>query len=300
MAHPEATLRLARWKSGVLAEALPYMRRYAGSTFLVKFGGHAMVDPMAAQYFAEDVVLMRQVGIKVAVVHGGAPQLGVMLDKLGVKSEFVEGLRVTTPEIAEIAEMVLAGKINKQIVAQLCQAGGKAVGLNGKDGAFLRAEKHLAQVRDAETGETRMVDLGMVGKPSAVDGDFLRNFLDAGLIPVIAPVGLGPNGETFNINSDTVAGAVAAALDARRFLLLTDVKGVLDGEGALIPELSADHARALMADGTIHGGMIPKVECCLNTVGGGVNAAVILDGRTPHALLLELFTEAGAGTMIRG
>ncbi|MBB4210930.1 acetylglutamate kinase [Rhodothalassium salexigens] len=299
MAHPEATLRLAKWKSGVLAEALPFMRRYAGSTFVVKYGGHAMGDARAARHFAEDVVLLRRVGINVVVVHGGGPQIGAMLQRLKIQSEFVDGLRVTSAEIVDVVEMVLSGAINKSVVAGISAAGGKAVGLSGKDGAFVTARKLRRTKRDPDSQIERVLDLGYVGEPTHVDASFLRHFMQSDLIPVIAPIGLGADGETFNINADTMAGAVAAALDADRLLLLTDVKGVLNGAGELLPELDAGHAAEMIADGTISGGMVPKVETCLKATREGVGAAVILDGRALHALLLEIFTEAGAGTLIR-
>src|SRR6266849_2767861 len=272
-------------KAAVLAEALPYLRRYSGQTILVKYGGHAMGgngDP-----FARDIVLLKQVGINPIVVHGGGPQIGQMLQRLGIKSRFVDGLRVTDRETMEVVEMVLAGTINKQLVAAINAAGGCAVGLTGKDGGLIRAKK-------IERG----VDLGFVGEPERIDDRVLATFRQSDIIPVIAPIGVGAAGETYNINADTVAGAVAAAVKARRFLLLTDVSGVLDAEHRLITELTAADARRLIADGTISGGMIPKVETCLAAVEGGVEAAVIVDGRVPHAILLELFTE-GAGTLIR-
>jgi acetylglutamate kinase len=268
----------------VLSEALPYLRRYAGKTVLVKYGGHAM--GAGGESFAQDVVLLQQVGIRPIVVHGGGPQINRMLDRLGIKSNFINGLRVTDAETMEVVEMVLAGTINKQIVASITMAGGRAIGLSGKDGGLLRATQ-------AGNGE-----LGFVGEPQHVNGDMLVDFLSTGIIPVIAPIGMGANGESYNINSDPVAGAVAAAVKATRFLLLTDVAGVLDSEKKLIPELSAAEARRLIRDGTISGGMIPKVDTCLMAVDGGVDAAVIVDGRVPHAMLLELFTD-GAGTLIR-
>src|SRR5437868_8944617 len=275
-------------KAAVLAEALPYLRRYAGQTILVKYGGHAMGNGEDGDPFARDIVLLKQVGINPIVVHGGGPQIGQMLQRLGIKSTFVDGLRVTDGETMEVVEMVLAGTINKQIVAAINAAGGCAVGLSGKDGGLIRARK-LAH----------NADLGFVGEPERIDDRVLGSFRQSDIIPVIAPIGVGADGATYNINADTVAGAVAAAVKARRFLLLTDVAGVLDGEKRLIPELTAAEARRLIAQGTISGGMIPKVETCLAAVDGGVEAAVIVDGRVPHAILLELFTE-GAGTLIRG
>ena len=270
----------------VLAEAVPYLARYAGCTIVVKYGGHAMGAGGAT--FAQDVVLLSKVGINPIVVHGGGPQINKMLDRLGIKSNFINGLRVTDEATMEVVEMVLAGTINKQLVAAVNAAGACAIGLTGKDGNLLQAKKLSSDP-----------DLGFVGEPSRVDAGVLDGFRKAQMIPVIAPIGVGAAGETYNINADTVAGAVAAATKATRFLLLTDVPGVLDANKRLISELTAGEARRLIADGTISGGMIPKVETCLAAVDGGVEAAVILDGRVPHAILLELFTE-GAGTLIRG
>jgi acetylglutamate kinase len=280
-------------KATVLAQALPYLRRYSGQTVLVKYGGHAMTssggEAGAEDTFAHDIVLLKQVGINPIVVHGGGPQIGQMLQRLGVKSSFVDGLRVTDAETMEVVEMVLAGTVNKQLVGAINSAGGCAVGLSGKDGGLIRARK---LTRNG-------ADLGFVGEPERIEPSVLATFRQSDIIPVIAPIGVGSAGETYNINADTVAGAVAAAVRASRFLLLTDVPGVLDAQKQLITELSAAEARRLIADGTISGGMIPKVETCLDAVDGGVEAAVIVDGRVPHAILLELFTE-GAGTLIRG
>jgi acetylglutamate kinase len=279
----------------VLSEAVPYIRRYAGSTVVVKFGGHAMVEPELASLFAQDIVLMRQVGVHPIIVHGGGPQIDQMLKRLAIKSEFVDGLRVTTPETMQIVEMVLAGAINKEVVSQINQAGGCAIGLSGKDGALIRARK-LPPVQRKAGGEA---DLGLVGHPAKINAAMLASFAQTGIVPVIAPIGVGENGETYNINADTVAGAVAAATRAKRMLMLTDVAGVLDGAGELIPEMSEAEAKKAIADGTITGGMIPKVQTCLDAVASGVEAAVILDGRIPHALLLEIFTAHGVGTLIR-
>jgi acetylglutamate kinase len=271
--------------ASVLSEAVPYLARYAGKTVVVKYGGHAM--GAGGETFARDVVLLRQVGINPIVVHGGGPQINRMLDRLGIKSNFVNGLRVTDAATMEVVEMVLAGTINKQLVAAINAVGGCAVGLSGKDGNLIRARRL-----------TRNGDLGFVGEPDRVSEAVLDGFHRAQMIPVIAPIGIGEDGETYNINADTVAGAVAAAAKAARFLLLTDVAGVLDDDKRLISEISAAEARRLIAAGTINGGMIPKIETCIAAVEGGVEAAVILDGRVPHAILLELFTE-GAGTLIR-
>jgi acetylglutamate kinase len=286
-------------KAAVLAEALPYMRRYAGKTVVVKYGGHAMGDAALGDGFARDIVLLKQVGINPIVVHGGGPQIGQMLERLKIKSDFIDGLRVTDQATVEIVEMVLCGSINKQIAAAINRAGGCAVGLSGKDGGLIQARKLERTKRDPDSNIERLLDLGFVGEPRHIDAKFLEVFGRSDIIPVIAPIGIGEHGETFNINADTVAGAVAAAVRATRLLLLTDVAGVLDRDKCLITEVTASHARALIADGTISGGMIPKVETCLHAVDGGVEASVILDGRMEHAILLELFTE-GAGTLIRG
>ena len=283
-------------KAAVLAEALPYMRRYAGRTLVVKYGGHAMGDDAVGNSFARDVVLLKQVGINPIVVHGGGPQIGQMLRRLGIESRFVDGLRVTDRETMEVVEMVLAGTINKQLVSAINAEGGCAVGLSGKDGRLIEARRLIRA--KLEGGVRTEIDLGFVGEPQRITAGVLDTFKQSDIIPVIAPVGVGADGETYNINADTVAGAVAAAVKATRLLLLTDVAGVLDADKRLIPDLTAARARQLIADGVISGGMIPKIETCLDAVDGGVEAAVIVDGRVPHAILLELFTE-GAGTLIR-
>ena len=286
-------------KAETLVEALPYMQRFAGATFVVKYGGHAMGDAKAAAEFAQDVVLLKAVGINPVVVHGGGPQIGAMLEKLGVESEFVDGLRVTDAETARIAEMVLSGAINKELVSWINRAGGRAIGISGKDGGFVRATKVERSVRDPESNIESAVDLGFVGEPAYVDRSVIDTISDAGMIPVVAPIGVDNDGHTYNINADTMAGAVAAALGAARLFLLTDVPGVLDKEGALLAELTPDTIGVLKADGTVSGGMIPKLETCVKAAEAGVDAAVILDGRVPHAMLLEIFTTRGAGTMVR-
>ncbi len=283
-------------KAAVLAEALPYMRRYAGHTLVVKYGGHAMGDGAIGNSFARDVALLKQVGIHPIVVHGGGPQIAHMLERLGIETRFVDGLRVTDRDTMEVVEMVLAGTINKQLVSAINAEGGCAIGLTGKDGGLIEARK-LARTR-VEAGVRTEIDLGFVGEPQRIAANVLATFKQSDIIPVIAPIGVDAAGETYNINADTVAGAVAAAVKATRLLLLTDVAGVLDADQKLIPELTAATARRLIADGVINGGMIPKIETCLDAVDGGVDAAVIVDGRVPHAILLELFTE-GAGTLIR-
>ncbi len=286
-------------KARTLSEALPYMRRHADRTFVIKYGGHAMGDDGLAELFARDVVLLKQVGINPVVVHGGGPQIGQMLDRLKIQSSFIDGLRVTDAATVEIVEMVLSGSINKQIVAAINKQGGCAVGLSGKDGRLIVARKLQRTVRDPDSNIEKLLDLGFVGEPAEINPGILGTFGRSDLIPVIAPIGLGTDGETYNINADTAAGAIAGAVGATRFFLLTDVAGVLDKQKNLIPELSLSEARRLMQDGTISGGMIPKLETCIQAVEQGVDAAVILDGRVPHALLLEIFTEGGAGTLIR-
>jgi acetylglutamate kinase len=286
-------------KAETLVEALPYLQRYAGRTFVVKYGGHAMGDPELAHDFAEDVVLLKAVGINPVVVHGGGPQIGAMLKKLGVESRFVDGLRVTDKETAQVAEMVLSGAINKEIVGWIGKAGGKALGISGKDGGLVRATKVERTTRDPDSQIEQVVDLGFVGDPTHVDISILETACAAGMIPVVAPIAPGPDGETYNINADTMAGAIAAALGAARLFLLTDVAGVLDKDKNLLTDLRPADIAALRADGTISGGMIPKLETCVHAVEAGCEAAVVLDGRVPHAMLLEVFTSRGAGTLIR-
>ena len=284
----------------LLSEALPYMQRYENKTVVVKYGGHAMGDSELGKAFARDIALLKQSGVNPIVVHGGGPQIGAMLKRLGVESKFVGGLRVTDAETAQIAEMVLAGSINKEIVGWIAQAGGRAVGISGKDGGLVLCEK-VAGKREADpnSGIERHVDLGFVGDPVQVDRRILDSLTRDGIIPVVAPVGIGADGQTYNINADTMAGAIASALGASRFFLLTDVAGVLDKNGDLMTDLNPARIKELQGDGTISGGMIPKLETCLKAVQGGVDAAVILDGRVPHAMLLEIFTKRGAGTLIR-
>ena len=288
-------LRTAR----TITEALPFMRRYAGKTFVIKYGGHAMGDQELSELFARDVVLLKQVGIHPVVVHGGGPQIGKMLERLAVKSEFIDGLRVTDAATVEIVEMVLSGAINKHIVNVINAAGGTAIGLSGKDGDLIRASKLRRTKRDEQSNIESLLDLGFVGEPSRINPQILTSLEHAGMIPVIAPIGVGQNGETYNINADTVAGAVAGALGAARLLLLTDVEGVLDRNGEVLTDLTLESVRNLMTDGTITGGMLPKVETCIAAVEQGVNAAVILDGRIPHTMLLEIFTDRGIGTLIK-
>jgi acetylglutamate kinase len=282
----------------ILSEALPHMQRYDEETVVVKYGGHAMGQEEMAKSFARDVVLLEQTAINPVVVHGGGPQIGEMLKRLGIKSEFAAGLRVTDRATIEIVEMVLAGSINKQIVGFINEAGGKAVGLCGKDGNMVTARKISRTIADPGSAIEKVVDLGFVGEPEKVDTMVLTQILGRDLIPVLAPLATSGDGVTYNVNADTFAGAIAGALRAKRLLLLTDVEGVLDKSKSLIRELSANDARRLIADGTISGGMIPKVETCLYALDAGVEGVVILDGRVPHAVLLELLTDHGAGTLM--
>jgi len=282
----------------ILAEALPYMQRYDEETIVIKYGGHAMGEESLARDFARDVVLLEQTAINPIVVHGGGPQIEAMLKKVGVQSQYAAGLRITDETTLEIVEMVLAGLINKQMVGYINAAGGKAIGLCGKDGNMVIARKLTRAVVDPDSNIEKLVDLGFVGEPDKVDVTVLTQILGRELIPVLAPVAAAANGGTFNVNADTFAGAIAGALKAKRLLLLTDVPGVLDKSNNLIKQLSADDARRLIADGTISGGMIPKVETCIDALERGVEGVVILDGKVPHAVLLELFTELGAGTLI--
>ena len=292
-AHSEDWLK----KAGLLIEALPYMKRYANKPVVVKFGGHAMGEQEYVESFAADMTLLRQVGAEPIIVHGGGPQIGDMLSRLQIKSNFVNGLRVTDAATISVVEMVLAGGINKALVAAIHSAGGRAVGLSGKDGQLITASK-LAELSKPSDSEIERVDLGFVGRPEKVDPTVLHALLGVGMIPVVAPVGLGLDGQTYNINADTAAGAVASAMTATRLLMLTDVAGIKDKNGELITHLTVDTAQLLITDGTVQGGMIPKLETCIAAVRQGAEAAVILDGRAPHAVLVELFTEHGIGTLI--
>ena len=286
-------------KTETLIEALPYLQRYAGKIFVVKYGGHAMGDAALAQGFAEDIVLLKAVGILPVVVHGGGPQIGAMLKRLGIESRFVDGLRITDAATAEVAEMVLAGSINKELVAWIARAGGRAAGISGKDAGLVCARKVERTLRDPGSAIEQAVDLGFVGEPESVDRTIIDTLLAAGIVPVIAPVAVGADGHTYNINADTMAGAIAAALGAARLFLLTDVPGVLSKDKRLLTDLTPPDIAALTADGTISGGMIPKLETCVAAIAAGVDAAVILDGRIGHAMLLEIFTRAGVGTLVR-
>lgn len=291
---PDAWLKTV----ATLSEALPYMRQFSGETFVIKYGGHAMGDAAIGRKFAEDIVLLKQVGINPIVVHGGGPQIGAMLERLKIQSSFVDGLRVTDSATVEIVEMVLSGSINKQLVSEINAAGGVAVGLSGKDGNLIEARKLRRSARDPDSNIEKILDLGFVGEPVRINPVIIQEFAESDIIPVIAPIGIGDKGETFNINADTAAGAIAAALAAAKLMILTDVPGVLNKSGELISELSVREARKLTKDKIISGGMIPKIETCIHALENDTEAAHILDGRLPHVLLLETFTKYGAGTMI--
>jgi acetylglutamate kinase len=282
----------------ILSEALPFLQRYDDQVVVVKYGGHAMVDPELARKFARDMVMLKLCGIHPVVVHGGGPQINRLLDKLQVKSEFREGLRVTDKETMEVVEMVLAGSINKAIVGSIQGAGGRAVGISGKDGNLLVAERFTKTKVNPETGKTETIDFGYVGEPHRVNTEILQTIIRSDAIPVIAPIGAGLDGESYNVNADTAAGAIATALHAKRLLLLTDVAGVLDKNKDLIHELTLAGIPKLIAEGTITGGMIPKIESCVSVVESGVEGVIILDGRVPHSVLLELFTPHGVGTRV--
>ena len=286
-------------QAAVLSEAMPYMRRHAGETFVIKYGGHAMGEPQLAEMFARDIVLLRQIGINPIVVHGGGPQIAEMLERLKIKSEFIDGLRVTDEETVGVVEMVLSGSINKQIVAAINAAGGFAIGLSGKDGHLIKCKKAKRTQRDPDSNIEKVLDLGLVGEPDEINPHILTLFDESDITPVIAPIGVGPEGETLNIHADTVAGAIAAAIGAKRLMILTDVAGVQDEKGQLISEMTVKQARNLIDEGTVKGGMIPKIKTCLHALEGEVKGAVIIDGRVEHAILVELFTEGGAGTLIK-
>jgi len=299
MTVPSPDRTAAAEQARILALALPYLRRYAGATVVVKYGGHAMGEEELAEQFGADIAILKQVGINPVVVHGGGPQINAMLKRLAIQSTFVDGLRVTDAAMVEVVEMVLAGTVNKYVAGLINRAGALAVGVCGKDGGLIRARKLTRTRRDPGSRIEKVLDLGFVGEPEQVDVRVIHALTGAGLIPVIAPVGVGEDGQTYNINADTVAGAIAGALSATRLLMLTDVAGVLDGEQRLIPEMTVAEVEQGIARGMITGGMIPKVENCVDAVRRGAKGAVILDGRVPHACLLELFTEAGPGTIIR-
>jgi len=298
-ADATTNIAAATEQAHVLAQALPFLRRYAGATVVVKYGGHAMGEEHLAAEFGRDIALLKQVGINPVVVHGGGPQINAMLKRLAIQSTFIDGLRVTDAAMVEVVEMVLAGTVNKYVANLITQAGAMAVGVSGKDGGMIRARKLSRAKIDPGSHIERVLDLGFVGEPAAVDVRVIHALTGGGLVPVIAPVGVDADGQTYNINADTVASAIAGALHAERLLMLTDVAGVLDKQKNLIDSLTLTEVKERIDDGTITDGMIPKVECCVNAVREGVKGAVILDGRVPHACLLELFTEAGPGTLVK-
>ena len=283
----------------ILAGALPFLKRYDDQIVVVKYGGHAMGEEETALRFGRDIALLEQVGVNPVVVHGGGPQINAMLKRLDVKSSFVQGLRVTDAAMLDVVEMVLAGPVNKQVAEAITRAGVMAVGISGKDGGLVRARKLTRTYRDPDSNIEKVLDLGFVGEPESINPRVLELMIGADIVPVVAPVGAGADGQTYNINADTVAGAIAGALSAERLLMLTDVRGVLGPDGNFIPEMTVAEVKKGLADGWISGGMIPKVETCIYAVEKGVKGAVILDGRVPHAVLRELFTDGGAGTLIR-
>jgi acetylglutamate kinase len=284
-------------KAKVLMEALPYIQRFAGKTFVIKYGGHAMADERLKESFALDVILLKSLGINAVIVHGGGPQINETLKRYGIVSQFVRGMRVTDTDTMSVVEMVLVGQVNKEVVGYLNQHGGKAVGLSGKDGTLLQSKRLLQEIRQ-EDGSTEQVDIGFVGDVVRVNTDLLKTLKDGGYLPVIAPVGVGSEGECYNINADLVAGRVAAALNAEKLILLTDTPGVLDREKNLLPSIAVAEMHRLIAEEAITGGMIPKVECCADALRDGVKKAHIIDGRVEHAVLLEIFTDRGIGTEI--
>lgn len=285
-------------RAAILLEALPYIRRFYDKTVVIKYGGHAMVDETLKGMFAMDIVMMKYVGINPVVVHGGGPQIGNVLKKIGKDSKFIHGMRVTDKETMDVVEMVLAGNVNKEIIGLINHHGGNAVGLTGKDGNLIQAEKYVLNEDKAKDTPPEIMDLGLVGKVKKLNTDLIESLTNDGFIPVIAPIGVGDRGETYNINADIVAGEIAAALQAEKLVLLTDVKGVLDKEGQLINTISGDEVKRLIDVGAIEGGMYPKVKCCLKALGGGTKKAHIIDGRLKHSILLEIFTDEGIGTEI--
>ena len=284
----------------VLTESLPYIRRFAGKTMIVKYGGHAMENEELKNSFARDIVLMKLVGFNPVVVHGGGPQISELLKRIGKESRFVDGMRVTDSETMDVVEMVLGGLVNKEIVNNINRHGGCAVGLTGKDGDLIRARKLTISRKSPDLEEPEIIDIGHVGEVASIDKSIVETLTHGNFIPVIAPIGVGPDGQSYNINADLVAGKIAEVLHAEKLMLLTDTTGVLDRESKLLTGLDARRVQALIDDGTIHGGMLPKVACALDAVRGGVKAAHIIDGRIEHAVLVELFTDAGIGTLIQG
>ena len=292
------TLARATEVAQVLTEALPYIQRFAGRTIVVKYGGNAMTDETLKASFARDIVLMQTVGLRPIVVHGGGPQIGELLKRLNIESKFVNGMRVTTEETMDVVEMVLGGLVNKEIVSLLNQAGGRALGLTGKDGQFIRASQLKIERNSPELEVPEIIDIGRVGQVEKIDTRLLKMLADNDVIPVVAPIGVGPSGESLNINADLVAGKIAEVLGAEKLMLLTNTAGVLNKSGKVVTGLVADDIHALIEDGTISGGMLPKVGCALSAVNGGVNSAHIVDGRVPHSVILEIFTDQGVGTQI--
>lgn len=285
-------------KAEILMEALPYIKKFYGRTIVIKYGGHAMVDEKLKASFARDVILMKYIGVNPVIVHGGGPQISQTMERMGLKPKFVSGYRVTDSETMDIVEMVLGGKVNKEIVNLINSSGGRAVGLTGKDGGLIKAKKKLMEKTDPSTGAPEIIDAGLIGEVESVDKSVLEALEQGGFIPVIAPVGVGGKGETYNINADLVAGAVASALSAAKLVLLTDIEGIKDKDGALIPALNRKKVQDLIKKDVITGGMLPKVQACFDALGGNVNKAHVIDGRVPHALLLEIFTDKGIGTEI--
>ena len=282
----------------VLSEALPYIQRFSGRTIIVKYGGNAMIDESLKASFASDIVLMQTVGIRPIVVHGGGPQIGDLLERLNIESKFVNGMRVTNEETMDVVEMVLGGLVNKDIVSLLNQAGGRAMGITGKDGQFIRASQLKIKLKSPDLEVPEILDIGHVGKVESIDTRVLTMLTENNMIPVVAPIGVGQNGESYNINADLVAGKLAEVLKAEKLMLLTNTAGVLDKTRQVVTGLVADEVSSLINDGTISGGMLPKVECALSAVNAGVNSAHIIDGRVPHSVLLEIFTDQGVGTQI--
>jgi acetylglutamate kinase len=282
----------------VLTEALPYIQRFIGKTIVVKFGGNAMVDPLLQETFARDVVLMKLVGMNPVVVHGGGPQIGALLEKLNIRTDFVDGMRVTDAQTMDVVEMVLGGSVNKEIVSSINRNGGKAIGVTGKDGQLIRARKLTVSRYSPELGATEIVDMGHVGEVDQIDTEVLQVILNSNFIPVIAPIGVGQDGSTYNINADLVAGKLAQVIEAEKLMLLTNVEGLLDKDGKILTGLGTEQVDGLIANGTISGGMLPKISCALDAVKSGVASAHIIDGRVPHAVLLEIFTDEGMGTLI--
>ncbi|MFN2286946.1 MAG: acetylglutamate kinase [Chromatocurvus sp.] len=291
---PDAAMNVAR----VLTEALPYIQRFTGKTIVVKFGGNAMVDPLLHESFARDIVLMKLVGMNPVVVHGGGPQIGSLLEKLSIPSEFVDGMRVTDTQTMDVVEMVLGGRVNKEIVTSINRNGGKAIGVTGKDGGLIRAQRLQISRHSPEMSTPEIIDIGQVGEVRQIDTEMLNVILDSNFIPVIAPIGADDAGNTYNINADLVAGKIAQVMQAEKLMLLTNVAGLMDSEQNVLTGLSTVEVDALIADGTVHGGMLPKISCALEAVKSGVGSAHIVDGRVAHAVLLEIFTDEGLGTKI--